>query len=165
MKMMFGRAVALASLATGLLVSGVFAAETPDNQGQAHSAAGQAQAAEHRQNNKTGQAQAAEHGQNNTQAQNEHAVGTSDECVRVHVAGRSGRIQIIGGGVHLVVLAENEDDRETNDLNALADKVANAVCGDAAASKEETDAVSAADNLQGIEVVHSNTYGGDDDKD
>jgi hypothetical protein len=146
---MIGRAVALASLATGLLVSGVLAAEIPDNQGQAHHAGDQAQAATHRQND--------------NQDHNQQAVGTSDQCVRVHAAGLSGRIQVTGGGVHLIVLAENADDREAKDLDALADKVAAAVCGDLAASREEADAVSAADKLQGLDVLHSNTFGADDD--
>jgi hypothetical protein len=84
------------------------------------------------------------------------------DCVRVHAAGRSGKIQVRGGGVHLVVQAEHVTDRETNDLTALAEKVAGAVCGDAAADKEEADATAAADALQGLEVVHHNAYGAED---
>ena len=144
---MIGRAVALATLATGLLVSGALASETSDNKGRGH--------------NERGQAQAALHRPDKAQDKDDRAgrVTTSDQCVRVRAAGSSGRIQVVGGGVHLVVLAENAADRETSDLQALAAKVAAAVCGDGTASKEEADAVSAADSLPGLDVLHSNTYG------
>jgi hypothetical protein len=86
----------------------------------------------------------------------------SKNCVEVHVAGRSGKIQVRGGGVHLIVEAEEVTDRESSDLEMLADKVAAVTCGNAAADKEEADAVAAADALKGLEVVHENTYGAED---
>ena len=86
----------------------------------------------------------------------------SKDCVEVHVAGRSGKIQVRGGGVHLIVEAEEATDREASDLQALADKVAASTCGNAAPAKEEADAVAAADALQGLEVIHENTYGAKD---
>jgi len=84
----------------------------------------------------------------------------SKDCVQVHAAGRGGKIQVRGGGVHLVVEAEEASDREASDLQALAVTIANKVCGNAAA--EEADAVTAADALQGAEVLHHNTYGAED---
>src|SRR5215204_1299905 len=95
-------------------------------------------------------------------SEQQNAGRASKDCVRVHVAGRSGKIQVRGGGVHLVIQAEQDSDREAGDLQALAEKVAAATCGNAAAAQEEADAVAAADALQGVEVVHENTYGAED---
>ena len=86
----------------------------------------------------------------------------SKDCVQVHVAGHNGKIQVRGGGVHLVVEADEASDREANDLQTLADKVAAAACGSGAAAKEAADASAAADAVQGVEVLHQNTYGAQD---
>jgi len=120
----FGRAVALASLAGALLTSGALAADASQPETKTD--------------------------------------GVSKDCVQVHVAGRSGKIQVRGGGVHLVVEAEEATDRDAQDLQALADKVAGVACGTAAAAKEEADAVDAVDAFEGLDVVHQNTYGAED---
>jgi hypothetical protein len=140
-----GRALALAGLAASLMTSGVFAADA--EQAQSHGQQRGAAAAEDSRPNENSGSKSA---------------SATDECVLVHVAGRSGQIQVRGGGVHLVVRAAEADDREASDLQSLADRVADAACGDKASATELADAASAADKLDGMDVVHQNTYAAED---
>jgi hypothetical protein len=89
-----------------------------------------------------------------------------DRCVVGHVAGRSGKGQLRGGGVHLVIQADEDGALDRDLLVAAAGVLADRVCDDEDLTDAEFQAaVDAVDALAGLSVTHANAYQSDDEDD
>lgn len=108
------------------------------------------------------------------------SIDLSDGCVLARLAGKSGRGQIIGNGVHLVVGSSTEDDLTEATLTELAEAVATLACVATMPTASATSIttisgghsdealgkiVEAVEKVQGIEVLHANANERDSSED